>query len=171
MTHRRNRQRPCILIIEEDMDFGIRLADWLATQRYQAVLVRSLQAAGMEFLEILPDAVVVGLAQTGSAFLINLQKLFRAVETTCAPIPVITMGNRTCGVLTSLLYGGSIRHLNLPIKPIEFTYIGRLLRSELNAAAASPNSPNTKAEHSASRSAENRVHAHTVHREAATWIA
>jgi DNA-binding response OmpR family regulator len=159
------------LIIEEDMDFGIRLADWLASHRYQVVLVRSLQAAGMEFLEILPDAVVVGLAQTGSAFPINLQKFFRVVETASAPVPVITMGNRTCGVVTSLLHGGAIRHLNLPIKPIEFTYIGRLLRSELNAAAASPNSPSTKTGHSANRSAENRVHAHTVHREAATWIA
>jgi DNA-binding response OmpR family regulator len=171
MTHRRNRQRPCILIVEEDMDFGIRLADWLASHRYQAVLVRSLQAAGMEFLEILPDAVVVGLTQTGSAFPINLQKLFRVVETACTPVPVITIGNRTCGVLTSLLHGGAFRHLNLPIKPIEFTYIGRLLRSELNAATVEPYSPSRKAGHSASRSAENRVHAHTVDREAATWIA
>jgi hypothetical protein len=84
---------------------------------------------------------------------------------------VIIMGNRTSGVLTNIVYSGSLRHLHLPIKPVEFTYIGRLLRSELNVAAASQNLPSTKVGQSASRSTENRVQAHTVYREAATWIA
>lgn len=171
MAHRQNRQRPCILIVEEDMDFGMKLADWLASQRYQAVLVRSLQSASTEFLDIRPHAVLVGLTQTGSAFPIALQKLFRTIETTCAHVPVITMRNRTSGALTNILYGGTVRHLHLPIKPLEFTYIGRLLRSELNAAIASPHSPSAEPRPSVGRTVENRVHARTPHQEATTWLA
>ena len=171
MAHHQNRQRPCVLIVEEDIDFGINLADWLASQRYQVVLVRSLQTAATEFLDIRPRAVLVGLAQTGSTFPIALQRLFRAIETACAHVPVITMGNRTSGVLTNILYGGAIRHLHLPIKPLEFTYIGRLLRSELNAATASPHSPSTEPKHSAGRTLEHCMHPRTAHQEATPWIA
>lgn len=137
MAARKNSKRACIMIVDHDFDYGIKLADWLASQRYQAVLVRSLQAAVPEFLDIRPGAVLVGFAQTESAFSLDLQRLFRVIETACTHVPVITMGNRTSGVLTNIVYGGFLRHLHLPIKPVELTYLGRLLRSELNAAAAS----------------------------------
>ncbi len=171
MANPMNSKRVCIMIVDHDLEYGIKLADWLASQRYHAVLVCSLQTAIEEVLDIRPHAVLVGLAQTGSTFPIALQRLFRAIETACAHVPVITMGNQTSGVLTNILYGGAIRHRHLPIKPIEFTYISRLLRSELNAATASPNSPSTEPGPSVSRAVENRVRERTVHHEAATWIA
>lgn len=164
LTH---RKRACIMIMDQDLDFGIKLADWLAAHRYQVVLVRSLQAAITEFPDIRPHAVLIGLAQTGSAFPIHLQELLRAIETGGSPVPVITMGNPTSGALANLLYGGVIRHVHLSIRPSEFAYIGRLLRAELNAATASPSAD---PRHSSSRLTENRVQARTTFREAATWI-
>ncbi|MEQ1680586.1 MAG: hypothetical protein ABL950_08295 [Nitrospira sp.] len=170
MAHQQNGRRLCVLIVEEDLEWGIKLADWLASQRYQAVLVRSFQTAINELGDIRPEAVLVGLAQTESAFPINLQGLFRALETSCSRVPVITMGNRTSGALTHLLYGGVLRHLHVPIKPVEFTYIGRLLHSELNAATASPHSPRAESDPPDRWAVDNRFHARTTHYEAAPWM-
>ncbi|MGQ0555528.1 MAG: hypothetical protein ACT4PN_06245 [Nitrospiraceae bacterium] len=169
MANRKNSKRVCIMIVDHDWEYGIKIADWLAAHGYQAVLVRSLQSAATEFLDSRPDAVLVGLAQTGSAFPIDLQRLFRAIETACAHVPVITMGSRTSELLTNILYGRALRHRHLPIKPVEFTYISRLLRSELDAATASPHSPSTEPRPSAGRAVENRMYERTVYREVKAW--
>ena len=170
MANRMNSKRACIMIVDHDWDYGIKLADWLASQRYQAVLVRSFQIAVPEFLDIRPGAVLVGLAQTESAFPLDLQRLFRVIETAGTHVPVIIMGNRTSGALTNIVYSGSLRHLHLSIKPVELTYLGRLLQSELNAAAASRHVPSTEPGPSAIQTVENRVHKRTVYREAKAWI-
>lgn len=170
MAARTNSKRACIMIVDHDLDYGIKLADWLASQRYQAVLVRSLQTAVPEFLDIHPGAVLVGLAQTDSAFPLNLQRLFRVIETTGPHVPVIVMGNRTGGVLTNIVYSGSLRHLHLPIKPVELTYLGRLLQSELNAAAASRHMPRMEPDPFTGRRVKNDMHECTVSPEVNAWI-
>lgn len=104
MAARTNSKRACIMIVDHDWDYGIRLADWLASQRYQAALVRSLQTAVPVFLDIRPGAVLVGIAQTESAFPLDLQRLFCVIETACTYVPVIIMGNRTSGVFTNIAY-------------------------------------------------------------------
>lgn len=170
MAARKNSKRACVLIVDHDLDYGIKLADWLASQRYQVVLVRSLQTAIPEFLDIRPGAVLVGLAQTESAFPLDLQRLFRVIETACTHVPVIIMGHPTSGVLTNIVYSGSLRHLHLPIKPVELTYLGRLLQSELNAAAASRHMPSIEPGPFAGWTASSCVHECTVYPEANAWI-
>jgi hypothetical protein len=170
MAARKNTKRACVMIVDHDLEYGIKLADWLASQRYQVVLVRSLQTAVSEFLDIRPGAVLVGLAETELAFPLDLQRLFGVIETAGTEVPVITRGNRTSGVLTNTVYSGSLRHLHLPIKPVELTYLGRLLQSELNATAASRHVPRIAPGPFASRAVKNCMHECTVYPEVNAWI-
>lgn len=168
LTH---RKRACVMIVDQDLEYGINLADWLAAHGYQAVLVRSMESALNDSKDLNPQAIFIGLDHFEPTAVIDLQRLFRAIETAGSRVPVITLGSRTSWALTDFPNGGAVRHLHLPIKPIEFSYIGRLLRSELNAATASPHSPSTEPKHSAGRAIEHPLHTHTVHQEATTWIA
>ena len=61
MANRQNGGRTCVMIVEQDWDFGMKLADWLAAHGYQPVLVRSVDAAIDELSDIRPQAVFVGL--------------------------------------------------------------------------------------------------------------
>lgn len=167
---RRPRKGPCVMIVEHDLEYGIKLADWLAAHGYQAVLVRSMTTTNEEFRELRPQAVFIGLPPPAPVTTLALHRFFHTIETTSPHVPVVTMENRTSGNQADILNSGSLRHLHLPIKPTEFTYIGRLLRSELSAAAASPISSSTEPESFANRVVKNRAYAHTVHCKAATWI-
>lgn len=57
-----NKKRACVLIVDHDLEYGIKLADWLAAHAYQAVLVRSLETAIDECRELRPQAVFIGLS-------------------------------------------------------------------------------------------------------------
>ena len=166
-----NKKRACILIVDHDLEYGIKLADWLAAHAYQAVLVRSLETASDECRELRPQAVFIGLSFSEPVATLSLRRLFRTIKTTSPHVPVITMGSQTNGDQADIPNSGSLRHLHLPLKPLEFTYIGRLLRSELNAAEASPHSPGTEPSPTAGRAIESRLQARMVHQEVATWIA
>lgn len=166
-----NKKRACVMIVDHDLEYGIKLADWLAAHGYQAVLVRSLETAIDECRDLRPHAVFIGLNFSETVATLSLRRLFRTIKTTSPHVPVITMGPQTNGDPADIPNSGSLRHLHLPIKPLEFAYIGRLLRAELNAATASPHSPGTEPSPSASRAIESRLQARTVHQEVATWIA
>lgn len=166
-----NKKRACVLIVDHHLEYGIKLADWLAAHSYQAVLVRSLETAIDECRDLRPHAVFIGLNFSEPVATLSLRRLFRTIKATSPHVPVVTMGAQSNGDQTDIPNSGSLRHLHLPIKPLEFTYIGRLLRSELNAATASPHSLSPEPKHSAGRAIESRLQARTVHQEVATWIA
>jgi DNA-binding response OmpR family regulator len=159
------------VIVDQDFDFGIKLADWLAAHGYQAVLVRSMETAINDWKNLNPQAVLIGLDHVEPTALIDLRGLFRSIETACARVPVITLGSRPSWGLTDFPNGGAVRHLHLPIKPIEFTYIGRLLRSEISAATASPNSPSTEAGFPDQWPIDPSSPRRTIRTKVATWIA
>ena len=158
------------MIVDHDMDFGIKLADWLATNGYQAVLVRSSEAAINECPNLQPQAIFIALGYAGSMAARNLRKLFHTIATACPGVPTITMEERASEVLGAITSGGAHRHVHLPLKSIKFTYIGRLLRSELNAAAISPVSTDTWSGVRYNGAIENLSHECAVHDEVATWI-
>ncbi len=166
-----NKKRACVLIVDHDLEYGIKLADWLAAHGYQAVLVRSMETAIEECRDLRPHAVFIGFNFSEPVATLSLRRLFRTIKTTSPHAPVVTMGAQSNGDQTDIPNSGSLRHLHLPIKPLEFSYIGRLLRSELNAATASPHSPSTEPKHSAGRALDHRMHPRTTHQEATTWIA
>jgi DNA-binding NtrC family response regulator len=166
-----NKKRACVLIVDHNLEYGIKLADWLAAHAYQAILVRSLETAINECRELRPQAVFIGLSFSEPVATLSLRRLFRTIKTASPHVPVITMGPQTNGDQTDIPNSGLLRHLHLPLKPLEFAYIGRLLRSELNAAVGSPFSPGTEPSPTTGRAIENRLQPRTAHQEVSTWIA
>ena len=163
-----NKKRPCVMIVDRDMDFGIKLADWLATHGYQAVLVRSAEAAIDECPNLQPQAIFIGLGHAEPTASLNLRRLFRAIETACPRVPMVTMGHRVIGNLIQVVTGGGIRHVL--VHPFECMHIGRLLQAELNRSTASLTSPATESDPPDGCAIEPRSYTRTVHSEAATWI-
>jgi DNA-binding response OmpR family regulator len=166
-----NSKRPCIMIVDHDLDYGITLADRLAAHGYQAVLIRSMETAIDECRDLCPQAVFIGLSFSAPATTLSLRRLLRTIKAVSPHVPVITMGAHISRDQTDNLNSGSLRRLHLPIKPVELTYVCRLLQSELNAAAGAPTSSKTKPDPYTSRAAENRVSERSLNREAKAWIA
>jgi DNA-binding NtrC family response regulator len=165
-----NKKRACVLLVDHDLAYGITLADWLAAHGYQAVLVRSMETAIDECRDLRPQAVFIGLSPSDPVATFTLRRLFHIIEMTCPRAPVVTMRAWTGRGQTDIPNGGSLRHIHLPIKPFEFTYVGRLLQSELIAAAASPTSQHTGSGPPDSCAVGNRPRVSAAHREAAPWI-
>lgn len=154
------------MIVDHDLDFGIKLADWLAAHGYQAVLVRSIETAIDECRDLHPQVVFIGLSRSEPEAQLNLRGLFRVIETTCPLVPVITMGYRASEKLIQVVADGAVRQVL--VKPIGFTYIGRLLQAELNRSTASLDVRNREAGSQDEWAVENLAHEQLVHREATT---
>lgn len=110
MTSRPNTKRACVMIVEAEIAFGMKLADWLAFQGYQAVLVRSVEAALDTFEDLHPNAVFIGLVRTEPTETIGLLTLRQLIDTVDLRIPVITMGTRTRKTFGQGLRYAEIRH-------------------------------------------------------------
>ena len=134
MADRQNGARTCVMIIEQDVEFGIKLADWLASHGYHAVLVRTLDAAIDELSEIRPQAVFVGRGFSEPAAQINISEILLLIQTVCPRVPAVTIADQTSKDLTHVVFRRGIRHFL--IKPVEFTQINHVLRSDLSSATA-----------------------------------
>jgi hypothetical protein len=60
MANQQNGVRTCVMIVEPAVNMGIKLSDWLVSHGYQAVLVRSIEAAIEKLSDIRPQLVFVG---------------------------------------------------------------------------------------------------------------
>ena len=132
MAIQQNGARTCVMIVEQDLDFGIKLADWLAAHRYQPVLVGSVDAAIEELSEVSPQVVFVGRGHSEPAAQNGISELLLLIQTLCPGVPVITIADQTSEDLTHDVFRQGIHHV--VVKPIEFTQISRVLRPELNSA-------------------------------------
>lgn len=132
MTIRQNGARRCVMIVEQDAAFGIKLADWLAIHGHQPVLVRSVDAAIEELREISPQVVFVGRGHPEPAAQNGVSELLLLIQTLCPGVPVITIADQTSEDLTHDVFRQGIHHVL--VKPIEFTQISHVLRPELNSA-------------------------------------
>ena len=168
MANQANGKRACVMIVTQDFNFGIKLADWLAAHGYQAVLVRSVEHAIDECRELKPQAVFLRLGQCEPTRPIVLRRLLRTIEQVCPGISVITMGDQANGKLIHVSTGEGIRHIL--VRPIDFTHIGRLLQAQLNRALTSTTPFSTRSNHPDGGAIDTRPHRHRVHGEAATWI-
>ncbi|MGE3976421.1 MAG: hypothetical protein AB7F94_02435, partial [Nitrospira sp.] len=92
MTQGPHSKRARVMIVEEDLDFGIKLADWLAAHGYQAVLVRSVVSAIDECKDFNPQAVFIGLSRPEPEACMKLHELYRVIEGSRPLVPVVTMG-------------------------------------------------------------------------------
>ena len=132
MAIRQNGARTCVMIVEQDLDFGIKLADWLAAHRYQPVLVRSVDAAIEELSEVSPQVVFVGRSSSEPSAQSGVSELLLLIQTLCPGVPVITIADQTSEDLTHIVFRQGTHHVL--VKPIEFTQISHVLRPELNSA-------------------------------------
>ena len=131
MPIQQNGARTCVMIVEQNLDFGIKLADWLAAHRYQPVLVRSVDAAIEELSDVDPQVVFVGRDNSESTAQNGISELLLLVQTLCPGVPVITIADQTSEDLTHVVFRQGTHHVRE--KPIEFTQISHVLRSELSS--------------------------------------
>ena len=91
MVSRENTVRPGVMIVEPDVNSGIKLADWLMAHGYEAVLVRSVEAAIEELCDIRPRLVFVGSGHSEPTAQIEISEILRLIRTVCPGVPVLTI--------------------------------------------------------------------------------
>ena len=133
MANQQDAERLCVMIVEQDVDFGLKLADWLAAHGYQAVLVRSVDAAIEELSEIRPQAVFVGRSFSEPAAQIGMSEILLLIQTLCPRVPMVTIADQASENLTQVVFRQGVRHFL--VKPVEFAHINHVLRSELSSSA------------------------------------
>ncbi len=168
MANQRNRKRPCVMIVQQDLERGIKLADWLAAQGYQAVLVRSVESAIDECHGLNPQAVFIGLSPVDPVSPILLRRLLQTIETSCPGISVVTMGYRASGKTIHVVTSGQVRHVL--VTPIDLAHIGHLLQAELNRTTLLRTSSRKEADYADEWPIESLSQWRAVQEEAATWI-
>lgn len=132
MANRQNGGRTCVMIVEPDWDFGMKLADWLAAHGYQPVLVRSVDAVIDELSDIRPQAVFVGLRGSKPQAQMKADEVLLMIQTICPLVPVITMADEASQAQTQIVFRQGGR--SFLMKPVEFSQIGEILQSALSAA-------------------------------------
>ena len=132
MASQQNGERTRVMIVEQDLNFGMKLADWIATHGYQPVFVRTVDAAIDELSRVRPRAIFVGLGCSEPAARIDIAEILLMIQTVCPRVPVITIADQTREALTQVVFRQGVRRFL--VKPVEFSQIGELLQSELSAA-------------------------------------
>ena len=132
MASRQNGERIRVMIVERDLDFGLKLADWLATHGYQPVFVRTMEAAIDELSGVRPRAIFVGLSCSEPAAQLDMAEVLQMIQTVCPRVPVITIADELSEHLTQVVFRQGARRV--VVKPVEFSQVGEVLHSELIVA-------------------------------------
>jgi len=132
MASRLNGERTRVMIVEQDLDFGLKLADWLASHGYQPVFVRTVDAAIHELSGVRPRAIFIGLGCSEPAARIDIAEVLLMIQTICPRVPAITISGQTSKDLTQVVFRQGARRF--VVKSVEFSQIAEVLLSELSAA-------------------------------------
>ena len=132
MASRQNGDRTRVMVVEQDLDFGMKLADWLATHGYQPVFVRTVDAAINELSGVRPRAIFVGLGCSEPAARIDMAEVLLMIQTVCPRVPAMTISGQTNGDLTQVVFRQGARRF--VVKSVEFSQIVEVLLSELSTA-------------------------------------
>jgi DNA-binding NtrC family response regulator len=131
MASRQNGQRARVMIVEQDVDFGMKLADWLATLGYYPVIVRTIDAAVDELNGFRPQAIFFGLLCSERAARIDIAEVFLMIQTVCPRVPAITFVDHVGEDLTQVIFRQGTRRFL--VKPVTFSQFGEVLHSEVSA--------------------------------------
>ena len=132
MVSRQNAQRARVMIVEQDFDFGIKLADWLATLGYHPVVVRTIDAAIDELSGFRPRAIFFGLSCSEYEARIDIAEVFLMIQAVCPRVPMVPFADHVGKDLTQVMFRQGARRFL--IKPVEFSQICEVLHSEMSAA-------------------------------------
>ena len=127
-----NGERTRVMIVEQDLDFGLKLADWLATHGYHPVFVRTVDAAVDGLSGFRPQVVFIGLGWSAPAAQTDMVEILLLIQTISPCTPVIMMADQASEDLTQVLFRQGIRRFM--IKPVKFSEVSELVQSELGAA-------------------------------------
>lgn len=127
-----NGERTRVMIVEQDLDFGLKLADWLATHGYHPVFIRTVDAAIDGLSGFRPQVVFIGLGWSAPAAQTDMVEILLLIQTISPCTPVIMMADQASEDLTQLLFRQGARRFM--IKPVKFSEVSELLQSELSAA-------------------------------------
>jgi DNA-binding NtrC family response regulator len=130
MASRQNGERMRIMIVEQDLDFGMKLADWLAAHGYQPVFVRTIEAAIDELSGVRPRAIFVGLGCSEPSTRIDIAEVLLLIQTVCPRVPVIPIADQHSEDLMQVVFRQGARRF--VVKPVEFSQICKVLQSELS---------------------------------------
>jgi DNA-binding NtrC family response regulator len=114
------------------LDFGLKLADWLASHGYQPVFVRTVDAAIHELSGVRPRAIFIGLGCSEPAARIDIAEVLLMIQTICPRVPAVTTSGQTNKDLTQVVFRQGARRF--VVKSVEFSQIAEVLLSELSAA-------------------------------------
>ena len=127
-----NGERTRVMIVEQDLDFGLKLADWLATHGYHPVFVRTVDAAVDGLSGFRPQVVFIGLGWSVPVVQTDMAEILLLIQTISPCTPVIMMADQASEDLTQVLFRQGIRRFM--IKPVKFSEVSELVQSELGAA-------------------------------------
>lgn len=114
MASREDTVRPGVMIVEPDVNSGIKLADWLAGHGYQAVLVRSIEAAIEELCDMRPRLVFVGNGHSDPAAQIEISEILRLIRTVCPGAPMLSIADWANEEVTQIVFRQGVDHV--PVK-------------------------------------------------------
>ena len=83
--------RSRVMIVDSAMQFGLKLADCLATRGYHAVLVRDLESTLPQLGEIQPEAILLSHDSGGSLRDAPAMDALRTVNALCPQAPVLAL--------------------------------------------------------------------------------
>ena len=123
--------RSRVMIVDAEMQFGLKLADCLATRGYHAVLVRDLESSLAQLGEIQPEAILLSQDSGGSHRNSPGMDALRTVNALCPQAPVLALTQPFHQTLsgvshsTDTLPDGSITpHLEHPVEEVLLATLG-----------------------------------------------
>lgn len=91
MHHVKQAGRSRVMIVDAEMQFGLKLADCLATRGYHAVLVRDLESTLAQLGEIQPEAILLSQDSGRSHRNSPGMEALRTVNALCPQAPVLAL--------------------------------------------------------------------------------
>lgn len=132
-THTKPAGRVRIMIVDPELQLGLRLADCLATIGYQAVLVRDLESALAQLGEIRPEIILLSQASSeGYPPAVDIDTL-RVINRLCPQAPVLTL-NRSLHVNMT----GTLQSSDVPPPPPPLALQQRCVEDVLRAQLGIP---------------------------------
>lgn len=134
MTNFHQTARIRVMIVDPGWQFGLELADCLATSGYQAVLVRNLESMIDDLGELQPGAILLHADSHDRHLADQGNDTLQAVKALCPQAPVLTLTKPEQDTVTK----ARAKHLALATHPIDIpsNRVEDLLRTQLGIPCA-----------------------------------
>ncbi|MCW5798568.1 MAG: hypothetical protein KIT40_08710 [Nitrospira sp.] len=129
--HAKQTGRSRVMIVDSEMQFGLKVADYLATRGYHAVLVRDLESTLAQLGEIQPEAILLSHESGGSHRDTPGIDALRTINALCPQAPVLALTqplhqalNGASPSIDTLSAGPTRPPLEHPVEAVLLTTLG-----------------------------------------------